>query len=430
MRRLSSVIAAAVLLAFSAQAVSADALLADGDGLAPVANGRLNLGTICHGTETTATVLVAVRATGHPNGGQVFENGATVGTSAHVVSGVGLSASASAPTVVMAADWRSQPNGSFSTPVSWDVSVEPTALGRYRGTVAFSATGVNRRGETITRTRQMNVLARVVDCTSPVITGIPADFVVEAFAPDGSDVDYVPPTATDAVDGPVPASCDLPPMSRVSLGARVVTCTAVDAAGNSSSAAFTVTVVDTTAPTIDGMPADVIATATDEDGLLIDWPMPTATDLVDGLLPVTCDPAPASPFTIGSTLVTCSAADGAGNVATAAFMVEVAAPPVPEPDPDDTDPDTQPPGPAPAPATEPEPAPPTDQAPAPSTDEATAGASSGPKSVEGSTLPDTSMPQPATPATPLGLGLLVLAAVAIRHRPLGTRRPFVGGRSA
>ncbi len=421
MRRLSSVVIAAVLLAFSAQAVSADALLADGDGLAPVANGRLNLGTICHGTAASATVLVAVRATGHPNGRQVFENGATVETSALVVSGDGLSAGAVAPTLVMAANWRSQPNGTFSAPAAWDVSVTPTALGRYRGAVAFSASGLNRHGETITRTRRMNVVARVVDCSPPVIAGIPADLVVEAVAPDGTDVAYSPPTATDAVDGPVAVTCDLPPFSRVAVGNAAVTCTAVDAAGNASSAGFAVTVVDTSAPTLYGMPSDVLATAMADDGLVVDWSMPTATDLVDGPLPVTCDTSPASLFAVGTTVVTCSAADGAGNVATAAFTVDVAAPPVPDPDPDDntqpdTDTDTEPTDPDPVPSTDPNPAPSTDMNPAPSTDEATAGASGGPESADGSALPDTSMRVPPTVPPALGFVLLALAILAGRRK--------------
>jgi HYR domain len=414
MRRLSSVAIAAVLLAFSAQAVSADALAADGDGLAPVANGRLDLGTMCHAAETTATVLVAVSATGHPNGGQVFDNGALVETSAEVVAGSDLSVSSLAPALVMAADWRAQPNGTVSNHAPWDVAVTPTTLGRYRATVEFSATGLNRRGEQISRVRRMNVVGRVVDCAPPVIAGVPADLVVEAVAPDGADVDFTVPTAADAVDGAVGVSCDLAPGSRVPLGPTVVTCTAADDAGNARSATFDIMVVDTTAPTLEGMPSDVFGTATDEDGLIVDWPMPTATDAVDGSVPVACDPPATGTFAVGSTSVTCSATDTAGNIATAAFTVEVAdppdpesaleSPPVPDADPQtdaDTDPQTD--------------VRTVDPVQEPSTDEATASASDGPAAA-GSVLPDTSMSLPGRAMPTLGVLLLALAGVATRRR--------------
>jgi hypothetical protein len=41
----------------------------------------------------------------------------------------------------------------------------------------------------------------------------------------------------------------------------------------------------------------------------------TATDLVDGSVPVTCSPASGSAFSLGSTAITCSAVDAHGNKA-------------------------------------------------------------------------------------------------------------------
>jgi hypothetical protein len=43
--------------------------------------------------------------------------------------------------------------------------------------------------------------------------------------------------------------------------------------------------------------------------------------LVDGALTPTCVPASGSSFALGTTLVTCSATDGAGNTASASFSV-------------------------------------------------------------------------------------------------------------
>jgi hypothetical protein len=414
-RGLGPVIAALALLAVSAQAVSADALLADGDGLSPIAGSRMNLGTICHGETATATALVTVRATGHPNGRNVFDNGATVHTSATVLAGTGLATGSAAPVLVMAADWRSQPNQSQSGAAPWDVSVTPDAIGRYRGRIEFRAEGMNRRGELISRVGRMNVVARVVDCTAPVFVGLPADQLVEATASDGADVAYVPPTSIDAVDGAVPVDCDVAASIRLPLGPTTVTCIATDSAGNVASGAFAITVADTTAPTLDGFPPMVSSTDAGPDGAVVDWALPAATDIVDGTVPVTCDPAPGSRLPVGTTTVTCSAADAAGNRAVATFTVDVVGSP---PDPPVGDPGSQPPS-----AEEPsEPANPVESiredtaagGPVP------AGAESGtptPTQASESVLPDTRMLPAGRLHTPLfGLVLVGLAA------SLGARR--------
>jgi hypothetical protein len=49
----------------------------------------------------------------------------------------------------------------------------------------------------------------------------------------------------------------------------------------------------------------------------------TATDLVDGALPVTCEPPSGVGFPLGDTAVTCTAEDAAGNVASGSFTVTV-----------------------------------------------------------------------------------------------------------
>jgi hypothetical protein len=55
-------------------------------------------------------------------------------------------------------------------------------------------------------------------------------------------------TATDDVDGPVPVVCTPPSGTRFPLGITSVSCTAQDAAGNTATGGFTVTVRDTTPP--------------------------------------------------------------------------------------------------------------------------------------------------------------------------------------
>ncbi|MGC4948603.1 HYR domain-containing protein [Streptomyces sp. DT224] len=98
---------------------------------------------------------------------------------------------------------------------------------------------------------------------------------------------------------------------------------------------ITIDVNDVDAPVV--AVDDRIARADDEDGTRISY-WATARDAQDGRLPVTCTPASGSLFPIGSTTVTCTATDTAGNTATdtAAFRV-LDPPPPPLPPPPATD---------------------------------------------------------------------------------------------
>ncbi|HEY4608457.1 MAG TPA: HYR domain-containing protein, partial [Ilumatobacteraceae bacterium] len=55
-------------------------------------------------------------------------------------------------------------------------------------------------------------------------------------------VPFSPPTATDDVDGSLPAVCSPAPMSLMPMGRTQVKCSSTDAAGNTASSAFQVTV--------------------------------------------------------------------------------------------------------------------------------------------------------------------------------------------
>jgi hypothetical protein len=56
---------------------------------------------------------------------------------------------------------------------------------------------------------------------------------------------------------------------------------------------------------------------------VVTYTTPTATDLVDTSVTVTCAAASGSTFNAGSTSVTCSATDHAGNTSTSSFKVNV-----------------------------------------------------------------------------------------------------------
>lgn len=212
---------------------------------------------------------------------------------------------------------------------------DPTATDAVAGPVAVSCVPPSGStfplGETTvtcsatdgTNSNSLSFNVTIADTTPPVISGTPADFTIEATSSAGAIGSYVDPTATDAFDGPVAVSCSPVSGSTFTLGATLVTCTATDSASNSASTNFTITVVDTTAPTLLGMPLDFTVEATSSAGAVATYTDPTATDLVDASPDVSCAPVSGSTFALGATLVTCTATDDFLNTDTDTFTITV-----------------------------------------------------------------------------------------------------------
>lgn len=158
-----------------------------------------------------------------------------------------------------------------------------------------------------------------IDTVLPVLT-LPSNIEEEAEGPLGNIVDYIV-SAEDAVDGTLSVTCDYPSGSLFSIQTTLVTCTATDTAGNVATGTFTVLVQDLTAPTF-GLIEDLTREATDSAGADVTHDI-TATDIVDGDVPVYCDPSSGTHFALGDTTVTCTATDSHGNSTTATFTVTV-----------------------------------------------------------------------------------------------------------
>ncbi|GFO64438.1 HYR domain-containing protein [Geomonas paludis] len=177
------------------------------------------------------------------------------------------------------------------------------------GTTVVTWTARDEAGNASTAKQSVTVK----DTTAPVVTP-PAAVTVEATGPTTS-VATGSANASDAV-GVISLTSDAP--SVFPVGTTTVTWTAKDAAGNTGTATQSITVKDTTAPKLEGVPKGLTLitgqAATYE---------PTATDLVDGNVPVSCTPASSSSFALGTTSVTCSAKDNHGNGASARFDVNV-----------------------------------------------------------------------------------------------------------
>jgi len=88
---------------------------------------------------------------------------------------------------------------------------------------------------------QVTRTVHVIDTTAPVIT-VPSDITEETTDDTGAIVNYVEPTAGDAVDGAVIVNCDNSSGDKFPVGITTITCTATDMANNSATELFTITV--------------------------------------------------------------------------------------------------------------------------------------------------------------------------------------------
>jgi hypothetical protein len=91
-------------------------------------------------------------------------------------------------------------------------------------------------------------------------------------------------------------------------------------ANNSDSVIFDIN-ADWTPPVLT-LPENITAEATGPDGATVAFSA-TATDIVDGTVPVACDPASGSTFPLGNTTVSCTASDSSGNTSTGTFNVSI-----------------------------------------------------------------------------------------------------------
>jgi outer membrane protein assembly factor BamB len=169
-------------------------------------------------------------------------------------------------------------------------------------------------GTTVAQVRRFTM-----DLQPPVLE-VPAGLRLEAAGTSGASATFAA-RAHDGVDGPRAVGCLPASGSVLPLGTHTITCSASDLSGNRATAAFTAIVADTTPPALQ-LPGPLSVAATSSTGAHVAYTA-TAHDLVDGALPVACDPPP-GPFPLGTTQVACAATDAAGNAAAGAFAVTVA----------------------------------------------------------------------------------------------------------
>ena len=131
-------------------------------------------------------------------------------------------------------------------------------------------------------------------------------------------------SATDAEDGALTdldLTNDAPAF--LPLGDTTVTWTATDSEDLTDEGEQTVTVEDTTAPSIT-VPADITEEITSPAGNVIVFvPVPSAGDIVDASPTASCTSDSGDIFQLGTTEVNCTATDASGNPNSASFDVTI-----------------------------------------------------------------------------------------------------------
>jgi gliding motility-associated-like protein len=177
--------------------------------------------------------------------------------------------------------------------------------------------------DTVGNTASCSFTVTVSDTTRPVISGCPANIIVNNdLNTCGAVVNWTAPTASDncAVTS---FTSNFNPGATFPVGTTTVTYTASDAAGNNTSCSFTVTVNDTTYPVISNCPTNITAySVSNQCGVNVSWAAPTATDNC-GTVTTTATHAPNTFFVVGTTTVTYTFTDAANNASTCSFLVTV-----------------------------------------------------------------------------------------------------------
>ncbi|XP_072169502.1 hyalin-like [Diadema setosum] len=232
------------------------------------------------------------------------------------------------------------PSAGTLVPVSWDqatatddsgiatlLSSPPSgsnfAAGGQPTTVIYTATDNNGNQGTCSFTVQV-----LVDSIAPVFTFCPTNIQINVGPlVAGQIATWQQPTATDNSGiAPTISAPNFPSGSFFATGSSTtIMYTATDAYGNSQQCTFTVTVtmVDTTMPTVD-CPADTAVGI--ELGLtstIVFFPAPTATDDSNEVSIASQSHSPGDTFPVGETPVTYIFQDPSGNQATCVFNVIV-----------------------------------------------------------------------------------------------------------
>lgn len=199
------------------------------------------------------------------------------------------------------------------------VCVPPTGTAFVVGTTTVTCTAT----DSSSNTSVCSFTVTVADNQAPSITCPANQIVSNDMDACSATVSFSAPTVADNCPGLGSPSCTPPSGSSFGVGTTTVTCSVTDAAANTSTCSFTVTVNDNQAPTL-ACPSNITTPADPGQCSVAVKYKVGVTENCPGVVGPTCVPASGSTFNVGTTTVNCTASDAAGNTATCAFTVTVA----------------------------------------------------------------------------------------------------------
>ncbi|TNE69467.1 MAG: HYR domain-containing protein [Bacteroidetes bacterium] len=163
----------------------------------------------------------------------------------------------------------------------------------------------------------------VRDTVSPTLVCLD-DFQVVALDSCSVEVDYAIPLAFDNCDQNVEVDGGPLPGTVFPAGSTVVTYTATDDYGNTTTCSFMITVVDLNPPVLDTCPPDLtIMALQDTCGAFPTWTPPAVSDDCTPDVALMASNGPGSYFPVGTATVVYEAQDAGGNTSTCSFSVTV-----------------------------------------------------------------------------------------------------------
>ncbi|HEY0444521.1 MAG TPA: HYR domain-containing protein, partial [Candidatus Limnocylindrales bacterium] len=353
------VILAAMAVLAAAASASADTVTAQADSVHPSSGGVVSVGLVAPGATVNVDVTFNLDCAGfaHVDAGQWVVLG--LGSVTVPEDGSVFATDVSIPPP--GADWPV--DGDACGPNLAPISSSPATLTIHAPTVpgtGYLYTLVWTRdlspesdtdAGTFTGMASITVSLDVLGNNAPQL-GLPGSVTLEGDTAGGATAAYTV-SATDKEDGSLVPACAPAVGSFVALGTTTVTCTVADSGGRTATGSFDVTVVDTQAPTLVGVPAAIDLTTLNSFGADLSYVGPTATDVVDSAPMVSCNPPSGSVAPVGDSTVVCIASDASGNSTAASIPVHVTLvtpPPTPTPTP------VPPPTPTPVPTPTPTPA--------------------------------------------------------------------------
>lgn len=202
---------------------------------------------------------------------------------------------------------------------SVSVVYNPVSGSRFSiGQTTVQATATDPSGNSASCTFSITV----VDAEKPTVTCPGAVSTTTTLDKATGVATWSPATASDNSGSAPSLASSHSSGSAFAIGSTTVTYTAKDAAGNAATCSFAVTVRDAQAPKV-FCPNDVTTTSL-TDGKAVSFVSATATDNSGATPSLSASPSSGSFFSLGTTTVTYTARDAAGNAATCTFKVSVA----------------------------------------------------------------------------------------------------------